>query len=53
MRSKRGVLMLSGKDQQEAERFVRAMFEDIKGKWVAYFVEHKHIKPERITRRLK
>lgn len=52
-RAKRGKKGLSGKEQAEAERFVRFKFAEIERKWFAYFVERKHIKPERITRRLK
>lgn len=52
-RSKRGKAMLDARQQAEAERFARSKFADIKRKWFAYFVERKHIKPERITRRVK
>jgi len=52
-RTKRGKRPLAAKEQAEAERFVRAKFTDIKRKWFAYFVERKHITPERITRRVK
>lgn len=41
------------KEQREAEAFVRAMKSDIVEKWTAFYVEHKRIKPERITRRIK
>ena len=52
-RSKKGVPALLPKDQRDAELFVKNKFDDIKAKWVAYFVEHRPIKPERITRRVK
>lgn len=52
-RTKAGVSPLSSKDQRDAELFVKNKFNDIKEKWVAYFVEHRPIKPERITRRIK
>ena len=37
----------------EAQVFVRTMKDDIVAKWTAFYVEHKRIKPERITRRFK
>ncbi|MBV6405545.1 MAG: DUF4160 domain-containing protein [Flavobacteriales bacterium] len=52
-RAKRGAAMLNEKEQREAEAFVRAMKSDIVAKWTAFYVEHKRIKPERITRRIK
>ena len=52
-RAKRGAAMLNEKEQREAEAFVRAMKSDIVEKWTAFYVEHKRIKPERITRRVK
>nr|MDQ3100871.1 hypothetical protein [Bacteroidota bacterium] len=52
-RAKRGAEMLHEKEQREAEIFVRAMKEDIVKKWTAFYVEHKRIKPERITRRIR
>lgn len=52
-RAKRGAAMLNDKEQREAEAFVRAMKDDIVAKWTAFYVEHKRIKPERITRRIK
>ena len=52
-RAKRGAAMLNEKEQREAEAFVRAMKSDIVKKWTAFYVEHKCIKPERITRRIK
>lgn len=52
-RVKRGASMLNGKEQREAEEFVRAMKDDIVEKWTAFYVEHKRIRPERITRRVK
>ena len=35
------------------EEVVSARAEDIIAKWIDYFVMHRSIKPERITRRLK
>ena len=52
-RAKRGASMLTEKSQREAETFVRAMKEDIVAKWTDFYVEHKRIKPLRITRRVK
>lgn len=52
-RAKRGAAMLNDKEQREAEAFVRAMKDDIVAKWTAFYVEHKRITPERITRRIK
>ncbi|MEO8591094.1 MAG: DUF4160 domain-containing protein [Flavobacteriales bacterium] len=52
-RSKRGKRALGAQERAEAERFVRNKFADIERKWFAYFVERKHITPERITRRIK
>jgi len=52
-RAKRGSDMLNEKEQREAEAFVRAMKSDIVEKWTAFYVEHKRIKPVRITRRVK
>lgn len=52
-RKKRGADMLREKELKEAEAFVTAMKEDIVEKWTAFYVEHKRIKPVRITRRVK
>jgi hypothetical protein len=52
-RAKRGADMLNEKEQREAEVFVRTMKDDIVAKWTAFYVEHKRIKPERITHRFK
>jgi hypothetical protein len=52
-RAKRGADMLTEKEQRDAEAFVQAMKSDIIRKWTAFYVEHKRIKPERITRRVK
>ena len=52
-RTKRGAVMLNDKEQREAETFVRAMKGDIIEKWTAFYIEHKRIKPVRITRRVK
>lgn len=52
-RAKRGADMLTEKEQREAELFVKAMKKDIVKKWMAFYVEHKRITPERITRRVK
>ena len=38
--------------QREAERFVRAKGRDIMRKWNDYFVLHKQVAPERITKRI-
>ncbi|BCB26624.1 hypothetical protein SKTS_15100 [Sulfurimicrobium lacus] len=35
------------------EEITRARADDIIAKWIDFFVLHKHITPERITRRLK
>ena len=45
--------MLSPAQQREAERFVKAKAGDIARKWNEYFVLHKHVAPERITKRIK
>ncbi len=39
--------------QREAEVFVRAKAMDIVRKWNNYFVLHKRVAPERITKRIK
>ena len=52
-RNKRGATMLNEKEQRDAEAFVRAMKADIVAKWTAFYVEHKRIKPMRVTRRIK
>lgn len=52
-RAKRGASMLHEKEKRDAESFVRAMKDDIVEKWTAFYVEHKRIKPVRITRRIK
>lgn len=39
--------------QREAEIFVRAKAMDIIRKWNDYFVLHKRVAPERITKRIK
>lgn len=52
-RAKRGSDMLSVKEQREAEAFVRAMKDDIVKKWADFYLEHKRVRPERITRRIK
>ncbi len=52
-RIKRGAAMLNEEEQREAGAFVRAMKNDIVEKWTAFYVEHKRIKPVRITRRVK
>jgi len=38
--------------QREAEQFVRAKGKDIMRKWNDYFVLHKQVAPERITKRI-
>ena len=45
--------MLTEKEQREAETFVKAKKDEIVSKWTAFYVEHKRITPERITRRVK
>jgi hypothetical protein len=45
--------MLPPAQQREAETFVRAKAKDIARKWNEYFVLHKHVAPERITKRIK
>ncbi len=52
-RAKRGADMPKEKEQREAEAFIRAMKDDIVAKWTAFYVEHKRIRTERITRRIK
>ena len=52
-RNKRGATMLNEKEQREAEQFIRAMKDDITAKWTAFYVEHKRIRPMRITPRIK
>ena len=52
-RAKRGADMLKEKEQREAEAFIRAMKDDSVAKWTAFYVEHKRISTERITRRIK
>lgn len=39
--------------QREAELFVRAKAMDIIRKWNDYFVLHKRVAPERVTKRIK
>jgi hypothetical protein len=45
--------MLPPAQQREAEVFVRAKARDIARKWNDYFVLHKQVSPERITKRIK
>lgn len=45
--------MLPPAQQREAELFVRAKAKDIARKWNDYFVLHKQVSPERITKRIK
>jgi hypothetical protein len=45
--------MLPPAQQREAEVFVRAKAKDIARKWNEYFVLHKHVAPERVTKRIK
>ena len=45
--------MLPPAQQRDAEAFVRAKAKDIARKWNEYFVLHKHVAPERITKRIK
>lgn len=40
-------------EMRHFEEITRARADDIITKWIDFFVLHKHITPERITRRLK
>jgi len=40
-------------EMRHFEEITRARADDIIAKWIDFFVLHKHIAPERITRRLK
>lgn len=48
-----GRLPLSVKEMRDFEVVVRARADDIVSKWIDFFVLHKTIQPECITRRLK
>lgn len=52
-RPKRSAPVLNEKERREAETFVRAMKDNIIAKWTAFYLEHRRISPQRITRRLK
>jgi hypothetical protein len=44
---------LEASEMRTFEELVRARADDIVSKWIDFFVLHKSITPERITRRLK
>lgn len=44
---------LGNREMQYFQEVVTARAQDIVNKWIDFFVLHKTIKPERITRRLK
>lgn len=44
---------LDGNEMRFFEELVSARADEIVAKWIDFFVLHKSIKPERITRRLK
>lgn len=48
-----GRLPLAPSEMQHFEEIVAARADDIIAKWIDYFVLHKPVTPERITRRLK
>lgn len=48
-----GLRPLSGKPRADFETLVARRSEDIVEKWVAFFVHHRPVQPEIITRRLK
>jgi hypothetical protein len=48
-----GRLPLGGNEMRYFEEVVTARADDIVAKWIDFFVMHKPIKPENITRRLK
>jgi hypothetical protein len=49
----KGVKPLMGKDLNDLEVFLRNYAEKIVEKWINYFVYHKDVDFERITRRIK
>lgn len=48
-----GSLPLKGKDLKDFETFLEAFGEEIVKKWINYFVYHKDVQFEKITKRLK
>jgi hypothetical protein len=48
-----GRLPFDSNEMRFFEELVNAKAEDIVSKWIDFFVLHKPVKPERITRRLK
>jgi hypothetical protein len=44
---------LDDSEMRYFEEIVRARADDIVAKWIDFFVLHKSVRPERITRRLK
>ncbi len=48
-----GSLPLKGKDLKDFETFLEVFGEEIVKKWISYFVYHKDVQFEKITKRLK
>ncbi|MEN9445681.1 MAG: hypothetical protein RL728_193 [Bacteroidota bacterium] len=48
-----GALPLKGKDLKDFETFLEVYGEEIVKKWINYFVYHKDVQFEKITKRLK
>lgn len=48
-----GMRPLTGKTRADFEAIVSRRAGDIVGKWVAFFVHHRPVQPETITRKLK
>lgn len=49
----RGAAPLKGKELKDFENFLEAYAEKIVEKWINYFVYHKDVEFEKITKRLK
>lgn len=49
----KGVLPLKGNELKDFEIFLKEYAERIVEKWIDYFVYHKEVKFERITKRIK
>jgi hypothetical protein len=49
----KGALPLRGKDLKDFEEFLDKFADKIVEKWITYFIYHKEVDFERITRRLK
>jgi hypothetical protein len=49
----KGVIPLKGKDLKDFEIFLRQYAHKIVEKWIDYFVYHKDVKFEKITKRIK